>query len=146
MFYENFERLCKENGTSPSAALVSLGKSRSLASAWKRNGTIPKSEELKELADLLHCRVADFFDSPSDQVLLIHRSITTPEAKVEKLKKGFEKYFFVRESDGKEEKEPVDDNIADFIAIYHSANNRQRNQLMSAVYDFEEKVLNNDGN
>lgn len=39
---------------------------------------------------------------------------------------------------------PIDDNIRDFIFIYRNASNRQRNQLMQAVYDFEEKVLNGD--
>ncbi len=144
MFYENFERLCKENGTSPSAALVSLGKSRSLASAWKRNGTIPKSEELVELAELLHCRVADFFDSPVEQVLAIHgtKKLSEIQGEADGEIVRVEHILPKHGPDG----ETLDDNIRDFILIYGRANNRQRNQLMSAVYDFEEKVLNNDGN
>lgn len=39
----------------------------------------------------------------------------------------------------------IDEYIRDFISIYKAATPRQRHQLMSAVYDFEEKVLNNDG-
>ncbi len=139
MFYENFERICKDNGTSPSAALVSIGKSRSLASAWKRNGTVPKSEELVELSKLLNCRVADFFDSPVEQVLALHGDKPMSEVEAE-LRQTRSRQPVSVAIDGV----LIDDNIRDFIFIYRNASNRQRNQLMRAVYDFEEKVLNGD--
>jgi len=61
MFYENFEQICKRQGTSPSACTFEIGMSRSAAAGWKRNKTIPKEEELEALADHLGCSVADFF-------------------------------------------------------------------------------------
>lgn len=144
MFYENFERICRANGTSPSAMALALGKNKGAASAWKSNGTIPKEPELKQLAKLLNCKVSDFFDSPVEQVLAIHGTKKLSEiqheadGEVVRVEHILPKHV----PDG----EALDDNIRDFILIYGRANNRQRNQLMSAVYDFEEKVLNNDGN
>lgn len=61
MFYENFERICRKRGMSPSAAGLAIGVSKSTPSAWKKNGTIPRGEELKKLADVLDCSVNDFF-------------------------------------------------------------------------------------
>ena len=61
MFYENFERLCQRRGISPSKAGIEVGYSKSTASAWKKNGTIPKESDLVRLAELLGCSVKDFF-------------------------------------------------------------------------------------
>lgn len=92
----------------------------------------------------MHCRVADFFDSPVEQVLAIHgtKKLSEIQHETEGNTVNLEHILPKRGPDG----ETLDDNIRDFILIYNRANNRQRNQLMSAVYDFEEKVLNNDGN
>lgn len=151
MFYENFERICRQNATSPSAMALALGKNKSAASAWKSNGTIPKADELQQLAKLLNCRVSDFFDDPVDQVISIQQTQKVPKAETKS--RSISHYFYsaTEPKDIRAEKDPekapvLDDNIRDFILIYSRANNRQRNQLMSAVYDFEEKVLNNDGN
>ncbi|MEC4272918.1 helix-turn-helix transcriptional regulator [Adlercreutzia sp. R25] len=167
MFYENFERICRQNATSPSAMAIALGKNKSAASAWKSNGTIPKADELQKLADLLHCRVADFFDDPIDQVLSIHGSTrladVKPTGKKNKKQLLSQQQLVSKTTEPSDADEAIvvnvdhalpkshplgeelDDNIRDFIAIYSAANNRQRNMLMSVVYDFEEKVLNNDG-
>lgn len=151
MFYENFERICRQNATSPSAMAIALGKNKSAASAWKSNGTIPKADELQQLAKLLNCRVSDFFDDPVDQVMSMHRDQKVSEAKAKKRLIPYGVYSEaqleeIRAEKASEKTPVIDDNIRDFITIYSRANNRQRNQLMSAVYDFEEKVLNNDGN
>lgn len=60
-FFENFERICKAKGTSPSAAALSIGRSKNASSNWKLNGTIPKEDELEALAEHLGCHVSDFF-------------------------------------------------------------------------------------
>lgn len=61
LFYDNFERICRERGTSPSGACVAIGKNKTTAGNWKRNGTIPAEDILEALADVLGCEVSDFF-------------------------------------------------------------------------------------
>lgn len=61
MFWDNFERLCREAGTTPSGACVAVGIGQNRPSNWKKNGTIPKQDELETLAKHLGCTVADFF-------------------------------------------------------------------------------------
>ena len=51
MFYDVFEKLCKDNGTSPSAVCVKLGMSKTTSSFWKRTGNVPKREALEKIAD-----------------------------------------------------------------------------------------------
>ena len=122
MFYDNFERICSERGTSPSGCLVALGKSRSLASAWKRLGTIPRPRDLKAIAEYLHCDIKDLFKNKE--------GLLTDEAA----------YRAVMDEIGGEPI-PEDGNIAEFIKIYNACNTRQKVQLMNAVFDFEDKVL-----
>ena len=45
MFYEIFEKKCRENGISPTATLKKLKISTSKLTAWK-NGSMPNSELL----------------------------------------------------------------------------------------------------
>lgn len=61
MFYENFDRICKERGTSPSRACVDAGMKQSRAANWKATKALPKQDELQKLANVLRCDVADFF-------------------------------------------------------------------------------------
>ena len=51
MFYEIFEQLCKENGTSPFACCKEIGLSGGTAAYWKKSGGIPKREALEKIAD-----------------------------------------------------------------------------------------------
>lgn len=126
MFYENFERICKERNTSPSGVLVALGKNRSLASGWKRLHTVPKETELKALAEYLDCSVADFFKS-SDELGVVTDRIDYKAMKDEGAANG---------------SYAQDGNIAEFIKIYNRCNTRQKHVLMNEVFDFEDKVLN----
>ena len=64
MFSENFERICRLNGMTPSAVVQKVGRSKSTASDWKRNHTLPKESELIQFAEILHCEVSDFFRDP----------------------------------------------------------------------------------
>lgn len=61
MFYDKFERLCRENGYTPSGACVAMGRSRNLAAKWKSTGTSPSMAVLRE--------IAQFFDVPVDELV-----------------------------------------------------------------------------
>ncbi len=50
MFYDNFIKLCKEKGVTPSAVMRTIGLNKSSASYWKK-GTTPSSDTLRKLAD-----------------------------------------------------------------------------------------------
>lgn len=52
MFYNNLKRICFERHTTITETLLKLGYSSSKGTAWK-NGSIPKSKLLKEIADYL---------------------------------------------------------------------------------------------
>lgn len=74
-FATNFNRICKEKGTTPTALCKKLGISTSKVSMWN-NGSLPKQEMLLTLAKALDCSVMDFFadmgdtpTKPSDQPL-----------------------------------------------------------------------------
>ncbi|MCL2053894.1 MAG: helix-turn-helix domain-containing protein [Oscillospiraceae bacterium] len=54
MNYANFEKICKEKNTTPSAVTAKLGLSSGSVSNWKR-GVIPNGEALLKLADYLEC-------------------------------------------------------------------------------------------
>lgn len=122
MFMSNFERICKMEGVSPSSAVLAIGRGKSAASDWKRNGTIPKEDELIALAEYLHCSVADFFADESRM-----RFGTSEESAVNAL------YA--------ENAEDLDENEEELLRIYAECSTKQRNQLMMLVYDFEDKEL-----
>lgn len=61
MFYEIFDRLCRENHTSPFSVCIKLGFSRSTPSYWKRSGGIPKRDALE--------KIAAYFNVPVDYLL-----------------------------------------------------------------------------
>jgi len=61
MFWDNFERICREAGTTPSRACVEVDIGQNRPSNWKKSGTLPKQDELEVLAKHLGCTVADFF-------------------------------------------------------------------------------------
>lgn len=73
MFINNFEAICRDRGTTMNAAVVAIGRPEGAASRWKRNGTLPKENELVALARYLDCAVADFF--------LEDGAVVTPKAK-----------------------------------------------------------------
>ena len=125
MFYENFERICKLAGVSPSAAGLAIGVSKSTPSAWKKNGTIPKEDELKALAQHLHCSVSDFFADDSAM-----RFGTSEESAVNAL-------YQVQDDEALD----LDENEEELLRIYGECSKKQRAKLMMLVYDFEEEEL-----
>ena len=62
MFYEVFERLCHERGTSPFACCKAIGLNGGTAAYWKRSGGIPKRETLEKLSEFLGCSVDYLLD------------------------------------------------------------------------------------
>lgn len=57
MFWDNFERLCNERGLTPTAAGISAGVTNAAVSKWK-NGTIPRGESLKKVAEYFNVSVS----------------------------------------------------------------------------------------
>ena len=64
-FRDNFNRICKEKGTTPTALCKKLGESTSKVSLWN-NGSLPKEEMMLRLAQELGCSVEDFFSDNSE--------------------------------------------------------------------------------
>ena len=66
MFWERFEKLCKESGTSPNAVCAKIGLSTATATHWK-NGSVPKGDALAKLAK--------YFDVSVDYLLGIEKEV-----------------------------------------------------------------------
>lgn len=125
LFMKNFERICKAEGVSPSAAVLAIGRGKSTASDWKRNHTIPKEDELVALAQHLHCSVADFFSDGSGM-----RFGTSEESAINAL-------YQARDDEALD----LDENEEELLRIYGECSKKQRAKLMMLVYDFEEGEL-----
>ena len=76
MFFVNFDRICREKGTTPTAVVRKLGFSASKITAWKR-GSIPKKEMLSTLAAHLNVDVSEFFAADG-----VSKKKVTPETLV----------------------------------------------------------------
>jgi transcriptional regulator with XRE-family HTH domain len=79
MFWEKFVSLCIEKGISPNGACAELGLSNATATKWK-NGSIPRNNTLKKVADYFGVSVAyltSVVDDP-DPVALIDPSKKEP--------------------------------------------------------------------
>ena len=86
-FQENLNRICKSRGTTLTALIKQMGYSTSKVTRWNE-GSLPKQEVLKELADILKCSVKDFFDDElelseikpqnedEDDILRVFRSLS----------------------------------------------------------------------
>lgn len=64
LFKENFNRICREKGTSPTRLVMGLGLSNSKVAAWNK-GHLPKEELMIRMARELGVPVSDFFAVPS---------------------------------------------------------------------------------
>lgn len=82
-FAENLNRICKEQGTTPTALCKKLGLSTSKVAAWN-GGSIPKQEIMLKLAQELECSVMDFFadgmsmsslDDDEIDIIRVYRSL-----------------------------------------------------------------------
>lgn len=66
MFYERFEKLCRERGYAPGTVVVAIGRSKNLASKWKSTNATPSPEVMKELSDFFGVPVGYFLDETDD--------------------------------------------------------------------------------
>lgn len=120
MFYENFERLCKQAGLSPSAAVQKINLNKNASGAWKKYHTIPKEQQLIQLAELLNCQVSDFFADPA-----------APRYP------SYERMVEMKLVDGEwEVGGDFDENEREILSAYGKMSNRERNEFMNIVYEF----------
>lgn len=64
-FYDNFVRICRARGESPSHAVEAAGLSRSMLSKFlKYPDRVPSGETAKKLVDYLGCSYEDLFCVP----------------------------------------------------------------------------------
>lgn len=124
MFWDNFERICRTAGTTPSGACVAVGFGKNRPSNWKRTGTLPKQDELYILADYLECEIADFFKDWG----------TAPQGswEAERMRR------IENEAKNTPSYTDLDDYEIDMIRIYRSLSAKERAKLMTAVYEFDE--------
>ena len=128
MFYENFDRICKERKTSASAAALAIGKAKNTAGGWKRNGTIPKEDELIALAKHLHCRVADFFREDGQVHFKSREEMLEYWEYVNSINPlNVDSTFGLSDDEG------------DFVNIFRCCNKKQQKELMVLVYQFAEE-------
>ncbi len=64
-FKENINRICLERGTNLTAVIKAVKGSSSFTSAINK-GSLPKENEMVEMAKILHCSVIDFFMDEDD--------------------------------------------------------------------------------
>ena len=108
MFAENFNRICKERETTASAILRNLHLSTSKVTMWN-NGSLPKEEILKKLANELNCEVYEFF---------IENSNIEDENNEKKLN-------FVKDEDEKE-----------ILNAFRNMDRRDKHIFMAKIYEY----------
>lgn len=64
-FRENINRICIQRGTNLTAVVKQVKGSSSFTSAIDK-GSLPKEDEMVEMAKILHCSVLDFFMDEED--------------------------------------------------------------------------------
>ena len=64
-FRENINRICIQRGTNLTAVVKQVKGSSSFTSAINK-GSLPKEDEMVEMAKILHCSVLDFFTDEED--------------------------------------------------------------------------------
>lgn len=64
-FRENINRICIQRGTNLTAVVKQVEGSSSFTSAINK-GSLPKEDEMVEMAKILHCSVLDFFMDEED--------------------------------------------------------------------------------
>lgn len=64
-FKENINRICAERGTNLTAVVKQVKGSSSFTSSINK-GSLPKEDEMVQMAKILHCSVIDFFMDEED--------------------------------------------------------------------------------
>ncbi|MDD3429925.1 MAG: helix-turn-helix transcriptional regulator [Oscillospiraceae bacterium] len=76
MFYDRFEKLCKEAAVSPSRAAQEMGISKSTVSTWKNRGLVPRQEQL--------LKIAAYFNTTTDYLIAGTEIVSALTSKDEK--------------------------------------------------------------
>ena len=66
MFYNQLEKLCKENNITVTSLLKTLNLSTSKGTAWK-SGSIPKYDTLKSIAEYFEVSISYLFEEDNDE-------------------------------------------------------------------------------
>ena len=67
MFYDIFERLCREKGVKPGRAADEIGISRATVTNWKKNGYSPRETVMRKVADYYDVSVDSLLNTPETQ-------------------------------------------------------------------------------
>lgn len=95
MYYENFERLCKENSVSPGQVSTNTQISTATLTSWKKGAYTPKIDKLQKIADYFNVSISylltgknpeDFSDEAAHLAEKIRKDTELSDA----LKKYFE--------------------------------------------------------
>lgn len=113
-FCKNINRLCAEKGTTLTAVVKAVKGSSAFTTAIN-NGSLPKEQEMVEMAHLLGCSVIDFFSDDDTPVVQPQRT----EAQ-----------------DG-----DLDEDEQEIIRLFRKLTNRERHLFMAQAYAYEEKTL-----
>ena len=70
MFYDVFEKLCRENGVSLAQVRKDLSISQSTMASWKSRNLTPKSDTLQRLAEYFNVSVGYLLGEEREQVVI----------------------------------------------------------------------------
>jgi len=84
VFYDIFERLCQENGITPSQVRNDLNISQSTMASWKSRGLTPSAKTLNEMAGYFDVSIGDLLGEPQlalyeDDDSEIQKSVQVPK-------------------------------------------------------------------
>ncbi len=77
VFFDNYCKLCKSKGLSPTGAAVEMGLSRAAVSAWRNKERLPQTSQLQ--------KIADFFNVTVDYLLGNTNTPATPTSQDDEL-------------------------------------------------------------
>jgi transcriptional regulator with XRE-family HTH domain len=117
-FADNFNRICKERGTTPTRLLKEMKITTSKVTAWN-NGSLPKQDMLIKLAQALDCSVMDFF--ADDEVTHTPIMVSTPNVEF-----------------------ALDEDEMDIIRLYRSLPRKTQHAFMVAAYNYEQSTQKED--
>lgn len=107
-FAKNINRICAEKGTNLTALVKAVKGSSSFATAINK-GSLPKENEMLEMAKLLDCSVLDFFEDETDRERIDDKLL------------------------------PENEDEEDILRIYRSLSRREKHEFMSRLYEYEVK-------
>ena len=113
-FRENINRLCAEKGTTLTAVVKSIKGSSSFVTSIN-NGSLPKEQEMLEMAQLLGCSVLDFFADEDDAPVSTKQPVSVAY-------------------------DCLDEDEQEIIRLFRTLTNRERHLFMAQAYAYEEKI------